>query len=240
MARRSARARLTVACAAVILWAAGASGCGLPGTATPEPTPTEEPGPTLGAQPVPGDWVDVPHRSGLIYSVPPQWLVVDEDGNGAEEFERNQGFGIVTVSNVEAQTGYCPGAPHSFRVLAGLTRAMPGTAAEVTTDMGGTMSYAMDQSYSEHGTQVEAGEIEKIGVGGAVAYHQRLVGHPHEPRNICTPPRFRVDVIGVQLGTPEEPQVVSMLLIGDLDEPGVEPESTIDQVIGSLRFNDVL
>lgn len=205
-----------------------------------DPSPTEEAGPTLGAAPVPGDWIDVPHRSGLVYSVPPSWDVLTENGTGADETELELGFGIVTVSNAEAQRGYCRASVHSFRVLVGLTRQAGGTAAEVTAQMGRTMAHAMDTTYSQHGTAVDAGEIVKIGVGGVPAYHQQLIGHPHEPRDSCTPPRFRVDVIGVQLGTPEEPQTVSLMLIGDLDEPGVESAADLDRVIGSLRFNDML
>ena len=83
-----------------------ASGCALlPETAPAEPT-REEAGPTLGAQ-VPSDWQDLRHRSGLIYSVPPEWAVVAEDSPEAADDSLDWGFGVLTSANAEAQRGYC-------------------------------------------------------------------------------------------------------------------------------------
>lgn len=217
-----------------------ASGCALlPETAPAEPT-REEAGPTLGAQ-VPSDWQDLRHRSGLIYSVPPEWAVVAEDSPEAADDSLDWGFGVLTSANAEAQRGYCslPGTS-SFRVRVGLTEPVPGDAESITASMSRSMGDAMDTMFSEHGSEVDLGTADKIGVSGTLAYHQTIRGTPNEPRSICTPPTIRADVIGVSIGNPESPETVALLLMTDEDEPGVEPEAVIDQVLGSLRFDNMV
>lgn len=217
-----------------------ASGCALlPETAPAEPT-REEAGPTLGAQ-VPSDWQDLRHRSGLIYSVPPEWAVVAEDSPEAADDSLDWGFGVLTSANAEAQRGYCslPGTS-SFRVRVGLTEPVPGDAESITASMSRSMGDAMDTMFSEHGSEVDLGTADKIGVSGTLAYHQTIRGTPNEPRSICTPPTIRADVIGVSIGSPESPETVALLLMTDEDEPGVEPEAVIDQVLGSLRFDNMV
>ena len=197
----------------------------------------EQAGPTLGAQ-VPSDWQDLRHRSGLVYSVPPEWAVVAEDAPGAADDSLDWGFGVLTSANAEAQRGYCslPGTS-SFRVRVGLTDPVPGDAESITASMSRSMGDAMNTMFSQHGADVDLGTSEKIGVSGTLAYHHTLRGTPHEPRSRCTPPTIRADVIGVSLGTPEAPETVAMLLMTDEDEPGVEPADVIDRVLGSLRFD---
>lgn len=217
-----------------------ASGCALlPETAPAEPT-REEAGPTLGAQ-VPSDWQDLRHRSGLIYSVPPEWAVVAEDSPEAADDSLDWGFGVLTSANAEAQRGYCslPGTS-SFRVRVGLTEPVPGDAESITASMSRSMGDAMDTMFSEHGSEIDLGTADKIGVSGTLAYHQTIRGTPNEPRSICTPPTIRADVIGVSIGNPESPETVALLLMTDEDEPGVEPEAVIDQVLGSLRFDNMV
>lgn len=217
-----------------------ASGCALlPETAPAEPT-REEAGPTLGAQ-VPSDWQDLRHRSGLIYSVPPEFAVVAEDSPEAADDSLDWGFGVLTSANAEAQRGYCslPGTS-SFRVRVGLTEPVPGDAESITASMSQSMGDAMDTMFSEHGSEIDLGTADKIGVSGTLAYHQTIRGTPNEPRSICTPPTIRADVIGVSIGNPESPETVALLLMTDEDEPGVEPEAVIDQVLGSLRFDNMV
>ena len=215
-------------------------GCALLPESAPERPAQEEAGPTLGAQ-VPSDWQDLRHSSGLIYSVPPEWAVVAEDSPEATDDSLDWGFGVLTSANAEAQRGYCslPGTS-SFRVRVGLTEPVPGDAESVTTSMSRSMGDAMDTMFSEHGSEVDLGTADKIGVSGTLAYHQTIRGTPNEPRSICTPPTIRADVIGVSLGNPETPETVSLLLMTDEDEPGVEPEAVIDQVLGSLRFDNMV
>lgn len=221
------------------------AGCALLPDAAPERPTQEDAGPTLGAH-VPSDWHDLRHRSGLVYSVPPEWAVVAEDApDGAEartpaDDSLDWGFGVLTSANAEAQRGYCalPGTS-SFRVRVGLTDPISGDAESITASMSRSMGGAMDTMFSEHGSEVDLGAADKIGVSGALAYHQTIRGTPNEPRSICTPPTIRADVIGVSIGNPDAPETVALLLMTDEDEPGVEPEAMIDQVLGSLRFDNM-
>lgn len=225
------------------------SGCALfPDRGAPEPPPREEAGPTLGAQ-APSEWKVVRHTSGLQYSVPPEWDIVAEDQQSADDAgggtppddSLDWGFGIVTTANAEAQRDYCslPGVS-SFRARVGITEPVAGEAESVTASMARTMGSSMDYAFSEHGSEVDVGEAEKIGVSGTLAYHQHIEGTPNEPRSICTPPTIRADVIGVSMGSPDEPKTVSLLLMSDEDEDGVESAEVIDTVLGSLRFDNSL
>lgn len=262
-ATRGVLAGVAAVCLAVGLGACGTSESSVEG---PQFDPA---GPTLGTKPPPGDWVDVTHSSGLLYSVPPDWQVLgagaggsdgsdgsggsdgsdgsdspgpggpDGPGRAGDDGGTDWGFGLITTANAQTGVGYC-GPVDSFRLRVGLTAQREGTVADVAEDMASTMSDAMETTFSVNGSTVDSSEPETVGVSGALALHQVLIGHPHEPRNSCTPPRFRVDILAVQMGTPEQPSVVAMLLIADMDEPGVVPEEVIDKVVGSLRFNNVL
>lgn len=227
-------------------------------------SPTQEAaGPTLGAR-VPSDWQDVRHSSGLLYSVPPEWTVYGGGGGsggpggtsgqttapdgaapsspgGPADDSTDWGFGVVTTANAEAQRGYCP-APggDSFRARVGISDPVAGSADDVTGSMARAMGSAMDLVFSENGATVDLGEAEKAGVSGNLAYHQTIRGTPAEPRNACTPPTIRADVLGVSVGTPEDPKTVTLLVMSDEGEPGVEPTETIDTVVGSLRFDNAV
>ncbi|WP_333618662.1 hypothetical protein [Dietzia sp.] len=219
----------------------------------------EEAGPTLGAR-VPSDWQDVRHESGLLYSVPADWTVYASTGSGQDtptpdggapsspgdpdsgsssgDSATDWGFGVLTTANSEAGRNYCPvPGGESFRARAGISEAREGSPGDVTDSMARAMGDSMETVFSEHGSQVDVGTAEKIGVSGILAFHQVVRGRPAEPRNQCTPPTIRADVMGVSVGTPEEPKTVAMLLMTDEDEPGVIPTDVIDTVIGSLRFD---
>lgn len=223
------------------------------GAAESDP-PREEPGPTLADGPPPADWKDVHSPTGLVYSVPPGWETGDPFGQtDPSDPDAGQpdgtdlpgsgsgsdwGSGFITTANSIADRGYCPLTGQSFRTLAGISGVLPGDAQDQVESASRAMADSIDRSFTENGAEVPVPEPRKIGVSGATAWHLSLRGQVRPPRNICTPPVIRFDAVAVSTRTPEgSPATIVFVLMADEGEEGVQPETTIDQVVASLRYD---
>ncbi|MEH6820786.1 hypothetical protein [Dietzia psychralcaliphila] len=229
---------LTVALTGCALWADDADG-----PATPD---REEPGPTLAAGPPPGDWQDVRSPTGLVYSVPPEWELgdpfgsPDPDGSEVPQDEGSDwGSGYVTTANAIADRGYCASAGLSFRTLAGISTVLPGDAREQAESASRAMADSIDRRFTRNGADVPVPEARSIGVSGVPAWYVSLRGAVRPPRDSCTPPTIRFDTVAVSTRASDgSPASLVFVLMSDEDEPGVQPEATIDAVVASLRYDN--
>lgn len=236
------RAAVPVLTAALI---ASLAACGSGGPVGQEDEPREQPGPTLATAPPPADWQDVHSTSGLVYSVPPDWEVGDPDGESASGrapgagIGTDWGSGFVTTANVIAGRGYCPSEGLSFRLLAGITDALPGDAREQSESASRALADSIDRRFTRHGADVPVPETREIGVSGVPAWYVSLRGTVRPPRDECTPPVIRVDAVAVSTRTPSgAPASVVFVLMADEDEPGVLSRPTVDAVVASLRYDN--
>ena len=231
--------------------AAAALTCALAGCGTIAPSPgptstTSAPtGPTLARSPIPQDWHDVPAPGGLIYSVPPAWEELDTPGtrDGAAGRDgtagRDWGSGYVTVANMVAGYGYCATSGMSFRVLTGVTDSRSGPAQDEVRSAARSLSDALNTTFTHNGADVPTAEPSPISVSGSPAWHVSVRGRPHEPRHRCTPPVIRIDVVAVATRAADGSEANQLFLVmADEDEPGTEPIEVVDQVVGSLRYDN--
>ncbi|MDV8001601.1 hypothetical protein [Rhodococcus sp. IEGM 1408] len=235
---------------------AALTGCSPGSGGPPEQAEREAPGPSLAAGPPPGDWQDVLSRTGLVYSVPPEWEVGDpfgsipDDPNGSggddggaggdgEDSGSDWGSGFVTTANAIADRGYCESSSQSFRTLSGISTVLPGEAREQAESASRAMADSIDRRFTRNGADVPVPEPRSIGVSGASAWYVSLRGTVRPPRDTCTPPTIRFDTIAVStLAADGSPASIVFVLMADEDEPGVQPEATIDAVVASLRYNN--
>ncbi|MFN3339283.1 MAG: hypothetical protein ACK40Z_06245 [Dietzia sp.] len=228
--------------------AAALTGCALWADDADDPaTPDrEEPGPTLAAGPPPGDWQDVRSPTGLVYSVPPEWELGDPFGStdpGDEDVPQDSGSdwgsGYVTTANAIADRGYCVSEGLSFRTLAGISTVLPGDAREQAESASRAMADSIDRRFTRNGADVPVPEAQSIGVSGVPAWHVSLRGAVRPPRDSCTPPTIRFDTVAVSTRAADgSPASIVFVLMSDEDEPGVQPEATIDAVVASLRYDN--
>ncbi|MDX2356121.1 hypothetical protein [Dietzia sp. PP-33] len=229
---------LAISLTGCALWPGESDDAGAPGR--------EEPGPTLAAGPPPGDWQDVRSPTGLVYSVPPEWEVGDPTGSpapgGAEDpgdTGADWGSGYVTTANAIADRGYCDSDGLSFRTLAGISTVLPGHAREQAESASRAMADSIDRRFTRNGADVPVPEARSIGVSGVPAWHVSLRGAVRPPRDSCTPPTIRFDTIAVSTRAADgSPATIVFVLMADEDEPGVQPEATIDTVVASLRYDN--
>lgn len=228
------------------------TGCGLwaQDADAPGDARREEPGPSLAAGPPPGEWKDLLSRTGLVYSVPPEWEVGDPSGasvpddprgsgDGGEDTGSDWGSGFVTTANAIADRGYCETSGQSFRTLSGVTTVLPGEAREQAESASRAMADSIDRRFTRNGADVPVPEPRSIGVSGAPAWYVSLRAAVRPPRDTCTPPTIRFDTIAVStLAADGSPASIVFVLMADEDEPGVQPEVTIDAVVASLRYNN--
>ncbi|MET3861519.1 hypothetical protein ABIE38_002455 [Dietzia sp. 2505] len=226
---------------------AALTGCALWTDDTDPATPDrEEPGPTLAAGPPPGDWQDVRSPTGLVYSVPPEWEVGDPFGSPApgdqdvpQDPGSDWGSGFVTTANSIADRGYCAASGLSFRTLAGISAVLPGDAREQAESASRAMADSIDRRFTRNGADVPVPEARSIGVSGVPAWYVSLRGAVRPPRDSCTPPTIRFDTIAVSTRAADgAPASIVFVLMSDEDEPGVQPETTIDAVVASLRYDN--
>lgn len=231
--------------------AASATAC-LPGSDEPPPQPPrEQPGPTLSSGPPPAGWQDVRSPTGLVYSVPPEWEVGDPFGAPAPDSPdgpdpdtgpdsgSDWGSGFVTTANAIADRGYCESNGLSFRTLAGISTVLPGDAREQVESASRAMADSIDRRFTRNGADVPVPEPRSIGVSGAPAWYVSLRGAVRPPRDACTPPTIRFDTVAVSTRTADgSPASIVFVLMADEDEPGVQPEVTIDAVVASLRYEN--
>lgn len=226
------------------------AGCSLGSGGPPEQAEREAPGPSLAAGPPPGDWQDVLSRTGLVYSVPPEWEVGDPFGSSVpdnpngpggdvEDTGSDWGSGFVTTANAIADRGYCESSSQSFRTLSGISTVLPGEAREQAESASRAMADSIDRRFTRNGADVPVPEPRSIGVSGVPAWYVSLRGTVRPPRDTCTPPTIRFDTIAVStLAADGSPASIVFVLMADEDEPGVQPEATIDAVVASLRYNN--
>ena len=229
------------------------TGCALWSGEPAERTEREEPGPSLAAGPPPGDWQDVLSQTGLVYSVPPEWEVGDPFGtpesdesdepggfgSGPADAGSDWGSGFVTTANAIADRGYCESNGLSFRTLSGISTVLPGEAREQVESASRAMADSIDSRFTRNGADVPVPEPRSISVSGASAWYVSLRGAVRPPRDACTPPTIRFDTIAVSTRTAEgSPASIVFVLMADEDEPGVQPEATIDAVVASLRYDN--
>ncbi|EYT61083.1 hypothetical protein H483_0113105 [Dietzia sp. UCD-THP] len=226
---------------------AALTGCALWGDSPDPDTPDrEEPGPTLAAGPPPGGWQDVRSPTGLVYSVPPDWEVGDPFGAPApgdtdvpQDPGSDWGSGYVTTANAIADRGYCAASGLSFRTLSGISTLLPGDAREQAESASRAMADSIDRRFTRNGADVPVPEARSIGVSGVPAWYVSLRGAVRPPRDSCTPPTIRFDTIAVSTrATDGSPASIVFVLMSDEDEPGVQPEATIDAVVASLRYDN--
>ena len=214
----------------------------------PEEPEREQPGPTLAPGPPPAGWQDVHSPTGLVYSVPPEWEVGDPFGTpGADETApgghqdpgSDWGSGYVTTANAIADRGYCEASGQSFRTLAGISTTLPGDAREQAESASRAMADSIDRRFTRNGADVPIPEARSIGVSGVPAWYVSLRGQVRPPRDSCTPPTIRFDTIAVSTRAADgSPSSIVFVLMADEDEPGVQPEATIDAVVASLRYEN--
>lgn len=249
MARTAARAAAVSGLCALL--AVALTACGAGGDGPTDPAPREEPGPTLATAPRPADWRDVRSATGLVYSVPPDWEVGDPFGEAPAEPGADPapgadpgtdwGSGFVTTANAIADRGYCPTADHSFRVLSGVTDELPGQARDQAESASRAIADSIDRRFTQAGADVPLPEPRKIGVSGSAAWHVSLRGQVRPPRDRCTPPVIRFDAVAVSTRTPDgAPASIVFVLMADEGEPGVQPEATVDAVVASLRYDNMV
>lgn len=249
--RRGAVARTGVVAVLVGTLVSATAACASGGEGAQERPPREQPGPTLASAPPPADWKDVHSPTGLVYSVPPEWEIgdpfelpdpADPDGPGGTaqpDTGSDWGSGFVTTANAIADRGYCPASGLSFRTLAGISAVLPGEAEEQAASASRAMADSIDRRFTRNGAHVPQPEPQKIGVSGVPAWHVSLRGQVHPPRGECTPPVIRFDTVAVSTVTPQgERASIVFVLMADEGEEGVQPESTIDTVVASLRYDN--
>lgn len=223
---------------------ASTAGCGILSRDGDEsdPTPREEPGPTLASGPPPADWQDVRSSHGLVYSVPPDWEVGDPYGSpeGEHQAATDWGSGYITAANAIADRGYCPSSGLSFRTLVGISEAaLPGDAREQAESASRAMADSIDRRFTQAGAETPVPEATSIGVSGVPAWHVTVRGQVRPPRNVCTPPVIRFDTIAVSTRGPDGgPASLVFALMTDEGEEGTQPTETIDAVIASLRYEN--